>query len=117
MESYNFVTKCTVCKRKMLVTQTLIGVNHTASTSVTCPDCTAKIDWDNNVWAKHNPEEAKELREELENDYAICKNCGHEVAEYNKVLYHATNYSDSHYFRLRCDYHGCDCKNPEVEDD
>ncbi len=68
MESYNFVARCSVCEKRMLVTRGFVGVNHDVSISIICPDCTAKMDWDNNEWAKENPEEAKELREELESD-------------------------------------------------
>jgi hypothetical protein len=68
MESLNYVIKCSVCKRKMLATQVLLGVNHTAGIAVTCPDCTAKFDWDKNKWAKENPQEAKKIRQELEED-------------------------------------------------
>lgn len=68
MEADNFIVKCSKCKRKMLVTQVLFGVNHTAGIAVTCPDCTAKFDWDNDEWVKENPEEAKELKAESKSE-------------------------------------------------
>ncbi len=68
METENFVVECTMCKRKMLVTQILFSANHTADISVTCPDCIPKMDWSTDEWIKRNPEEAKELRKILKRD-------------------------------------------------
>ncbi len=62
------IVKCSKCGRKMLVIRALVGVNHDAAVRVVCPNCTTNIDWDNDEWVKEHPEEAQELRNELEGD-------------------------------------------------
>ncbi len=68
MDEVYQIIKCEKCGRKMLVIRTLIGIDHDANIHILCPDCSASIDWENDQWARENPEIAKELRKHLGGD-------------------------------------------------
>ena len=64
MEIIQYFEKCTKCKRELLVSVALIGVNHNAGLSVTCKECLKKSGLDKE-FKKQSPKESKEVEEWL----------------------------------------------------
>jgi endogenous inhibitor of DNA gyrase (YacG/DUF329 family) len=67
IKAYNYVEKCSSCGRKMLVSVFQFGVSHVGGISVLCPDCTAKVNWEEGYFKEH-PEEVERIKEELKED-------------------------------------------------
>lgn len=62
MEVINYFERCSECKREILVSVGLFGVNHNAGISVICKECIKKKGIDEK-FKKQNPTLAKEIEE------------------------------------------------------
>ena len=67
MELIHYFERCNECKREILVSVALIGVNHNSAINVVCKECLKKKGIDKRFKDK-NPEETKKIEEWLLKD-------------------------------------------------